>query len=115
MSAKLNRIPIPTDEGFEFVPVGEIVYCQASGNYTQIVLPDRRLLVSRSLKDVAELLSNRTFVRIHHSFLVNLEHLERYVRGSGGSVLVSTGDELPVSKSRKREFLGSVNGEGDVE
>jgi two-component system LytT family response regulator len=111
MSAKLNRVPIPTDEGFDFVPVEEIVYCQASGNYTQIVLPDQRMLVSRSLKDVEELLSNRNFVRIHHSFIVNLDHLERYVRGSGGTVLVSTGDELPVSKSRKPEFLNSVNGE----
>lgn len=105
-----NRVVIPNEEGFEFVPIDDIVYCKASGSYTEVVLPGRRILVTRSLKEMEHLCAGFPFVRIHHSFLIHLNHLVRYYRRDGGEVEMSTGDRLPVSRAKRQAFLDSVNG-----
>ena len=109
MQDRFERIALPTQNGIEFVEVEDIVRCEASGSYTEFFLSDdRRIIVSRSLSNFEHLLPNTHFFRIHHKHLVNLQYIRRYVKGSGGSVILKNGDQLDVSVRRKEKFLQAV-------
>lgn len=104
-SAKV-KITIPTQDGFEVLNTEDILYCKADDNYTEIYLKtDRKKLVSKTLKFFEETLSNAPFVRVHKSFLVNIEEVVQYIKGKGGSVVLSNGQEIMVSASRKADLL----------
>lgn len=101
-----NRIALPTIEGLHIVLTDSILYCTASSNYTLLTLKEsRELLVSRTLKEIEEMLSDQSFLRVHHSCLVNLAEIKKYKRGEGGSLLMSNGVEVDVSRSRKDLLL----------
>ncbi|RFS16113.1 LytTR family DNA-binding domain-containing protein [Emticicia sp. C21] len=103
---KSNKIPLPILNGFQFVPVNNIIYCEADEDYTHIYLNDNtKITVSKSIKDFEDLLANYDFFRIHHSFLVNRDYIKRYTKGEGGTITTEQGTELPVSRRRKSEFL----------
>ncbi len=65
-------------------------------------------MVSKTLKEIEELLPNSIFVRMHHSHVVNLNHVERYQRGAGGVLVLDNGDHVNVSRSKKNDFLNSI-------
>jgi len=103
------KLALPTADGLFFVKVSSIVYCEASSNYTEIVTDDgRKHIVSRTLKEYDELLSEYNFYRIHNSYLVNLNAVKKYIRGEGGSVIMITGQSLDVSKRKKEGFLARI-------
>jgi two-component system, LytTR family, response regulator len=100
------KIAMPSIEGLEMVPVENILYCESSDNYCYIFLKvGKKMLVTRSMKDMEELLEEHAFARVHRSFLVNLNEVERYVRGDGGYVMMSDGKMIDVSRSKKEELL----------
>jgi two-component system LytT family response regulator len=102
----LQKIALPTLDGFELVPLDNILHCEADSNYTHVVLKHaRKILVSRTLKEIEELLDGHAFLRIHHSYLVNLNEIVRYVRGEGGYVIMSDNTSITVSRSRKDALL----------
>ena len=104
-----RRIAIPTGEGLAFIRVDEIIYLEASINYTHIYLEDkRRYLVSRTLKEFEDILPEDTFLRIHHSHIINKNFVERYIRGDGGQVVMQQGITLDVSKRKKADFLQAI-------
>jgi len=101
-----HKIAIPIADGLIFVNVDNIVYCEASSNYTQIFLSDgKKYVVSRTLKEYEELLAEHEFFRIHNSFVINLNAIKKYVRGDGGYVVMNNDVTLDVSKRRKEAFL----------
>ena len=101
-----QKIALPQREGYEFVEVSSILYCQAEGAYTRVFLVDTKfILVSKSLGDIEELLPQDLFQRIHHSTIVNIDFVTHFVRSDGGYVKLKTGEELTVSKSRKEAVL----------
>lgn len=103
------RIGIPTSEGLQFLNIENIVHLEASKNYTFIHLASKQsFLVSRTLKDFEEMLPPETFLRIHHSTIINKNHVEKYIRGDGGQVLMQNGTLLDVSKRKKTEFLLAI-------
>jgi two-component system LytT family response regulator len=88
----LQKIALPTLDGFELVPIEDILHCEADSNYTHVVLKrGKKVLVSRTLKEIEELLDGHAFLRIHHSYLVNLNEIVRYVRGEGGYLIMRRG------------------------
>jgi len=102
----VNRIALPTMEGLEMIPVDSILYCTSSSNYTILSLKgQQKLTISKTLKEIEEMLEDYPFVRIHHSNLVNLDEVKKYIRGEGGSVLMSDGAVVDVSRSRKEMLL----------
>jgi two-component system LytT family response regulator len=102
----MQKIALPSIEGLEMVPVENILYCESSDNYCYIFLKDgKKMLVTRSMKDMEEILEEHSFARVHRSFLVNLNEVERYVRGDGGYVMMSDGKMIDVSRSKKEELL----------
>lgn len=103
---KLQKIALPSLEGFELVQVESILRCESDSNYTYVYLKTgRKLLVSRTLKEIEELLEGHSFLRVHHSHIVNLNEIERYVRGEGGYVIMSDNSSVTVSRSRKETLL----------
>lgn len=100
------KLAIPTSDGLIFIKISEILYCQASDNYTYFFTSDgKKYIVSRTLKEYEELLSDNRFYRIHNSYLVNLNAIKRYIRGDGGQVVLSNDIVLDVSKRKKEGFL----------
>jgi two-component system, LytTR family, response regulator len=102
----IRVIGLPTMEGLEMVEIDSIISCSSEGNYTHFILRDnRKLTASRTLKDVEELLSEFSFVRVHHSFLVNINEIRRYIKGEGGYLVMSDGATIDVSRTRKELLL----------
>jgi two-component system LytT family response regulator len=101
-----QRIALPNKDGYEFVEVNLIIYCQAEGAYTKVYMADKKyVLVSKTLGDIEELLPPAIFQRIHHSTVVNVGYVTHFVRADGGYVKMKTGEELTVSKSKKEVVL----------
>jgi two-component system LytT family response regulator len=105
----ISRIVLPTSDGYEFVHVGDILYCNADSNYTKLFFTNRKpLLISRSLKEMEQVLEGKAFFRIHQSHLVNLSHIANYTRGDGGYVTMSDGSSLNVARAKKEVFLNII-------
>lgn len=102
-----QKIAIPTVEGFELIPADQIVHCKADDNYTHLHLKDKsKITACRSLKEMEEQLQDFSFfIRVHHSYLVNLNEVIRYVRGEGGYLILTDGSTINVSRSRKEMLL----------
>lgn len=101
-----GKITIPTQDGFEVLEMKNILYCKADDNYTQIFLVDgHKKLVSKTLKYFETLLNENGFVRIHKSYLVNVNYIKTYKKGKGGTVVLNNNKELSVAPSRKAMLL----------
>ena len=105
-STQKMKLCIPSLKGFQVIDIQDIIYCEASSNYTNIYFTNRpSICASRPVHEYEELLEDAGFSRIHKSYVVNLEHVKEYLRGEGGSVLLSNGKELEISRRKKEEFL----------
>ena len=105
-SQMVNRIALPTMEGLHIIPADSIISCASSSNYTILTLKDgKKLTVSRTLKEIEEMLEGQPFFRVHHSYLVNLTEVRKYIRGEGGMLIMSDETSVDVSRSRKDQLL----------
>tara|TARA_R110002050_G_scaffold184989_4_gene318857 strand:- start:33331 stop:34065 length:735 start_codon:yes stop_codon:yes gene_type:complete len=101
-----GKITIPQQNGFEVINTADILYCKADDNYTDIYLNNnKKKLVSKTLKYFEDALNNANFVRVHKSYLVNVNEVVKYLKGKGGSVILSNGQEIMVSASKKADLL----------
>lgn len=105
-----HKIALPATDGLVFIAVNQILYCEASSNYTVFHTMDKKqYVVCKTLKEYEELLTTHNFFRIHHSYLVNLDEVKKYVKGEGGHVVLNNNVSLDVSKRKKTEFLNRLN------
>ena len=104
---KITRVAIPTSEGFELIPVEDIIYLEADDNYTFLFLKNKKKIIAcRTLKEVEEQFSDfASFIRVHHSYMVNLNEVTKYVRGEGGYLIMSDNATVNVSRSRKDALM----------
>lgn len=103
---KSKRLVIPCQEGFEVIKTTDIIYCKAEGNYTEFHLQERRRkTASKNLKFFESILDSTTFVRVHKSYIVNLDEIRNYHKGKGGYLIMSEGSEVEVSSNKKEELL----------
>ena len=101
-----TKIALPSLEGFNIIELKEIIRCEADGSYTKFYLTDRREpLVSRNLKEYEDILGEHGFIRVHHSHLINLNHVISYHKGEGGYVTMTDQSQVQVSKRKKPDFL----------
>jgi len=108
-SAGNFKLALPTMDGLIFVKVKNVLYCEASSNYTEITMEDnKKYIVSRTLKEYEDLLGDQDFFRVHHSTLINLNAIKKYVRGDGGYVIMNNDKSLDVSKRKKEAFLSRI-------
>lgn len=105
-----TKIVLPVLDGFEIVRAEEIVCCEANDNFTRFILEsEEKHLICRTLKHYQEILEPMGFLRIHKSYLINLEFVTKYSKGKGGMVTMSSGLNLPVSPNKKNELLSHLN------
>ena len=101
-----SKIALPTNNGLEILNEQDILYLLGDSNYVHLHLKGgKKLLVSKTIKYVEERLHAHYFFRIHHSYLINIHEIIRYNKGDGGSVVMSDGKELCVSKNKKAELI----------
>ncbi|MEQ1675144.1 MAG: LytTR family DNA-binding domain-containing protein [Chitinophagaceae bacterium] len=101
-----DKIPLSTTNGLLFVKIADVMYCESSGNYTHFFLnDDKKIVVSRQLGEYEKLLPENNFTRIHDKYIINLNYIKEYIKGSGGEVVLENGKEIPVATRRKEDFL----------
>lgn len=105
----LNKIAVPTLEGFLFFDTSHIIHLEAQSNYTALYFTDHpKLIASKTLKDFEEMLPGETFFRPHHSHIINLNYIKRYIKGDGGQIEMQNGNFVTVSRRKKDEFLKTI-------
>lgn len=103
------KIGLTTTDGLDFIEIKNIMRCEADGKYTSVFLNnEKKLLVSKNLKEFEDLLIEFNFFRIHHSHLVNLDYIKKYQSGRGGYVIMNDGSTITVSQRKKEEFLSNL-------
>jgi two-component system LytT family response regulator len=108
-SPKEMKLCIPTFKGFAILKLEDIILCEAEKNYTIIHLKDKKnIIVSRPLLEYENILEGTTFLRIHRTFLINLQHVAEYHRGEGGVIIMSNGEEVEISRRKKDIFLTRI-------
>lgn len=106
--AQPQKMVISTLEGLIFIEITDIVHCDSDGSYCKIWLTGgESVMVSKSLKEVEEILYFDFFYRSHYSHLINLNHIKKFVRADG-LVWMSNGRQVPVARSKRQEFIELV-------
>jgi two-component system LytT family response regulator len=107
----VSKIALPTRNGYRFVKVKDIVRCEAENNYTHFYLQtNEKILVTRTLKDYENILQDNFFIRVHQSHLINVDYVEQYIKGDGGTAIMSDGSEVEISRRKKELFLSKMLG-----
>jgi two-component system, LytTR family, response regulator len=102
----INKIALPTMDGLQMISVETIVSCESVSNYTKLYLKDKKtLVVSRTLKEMEEMLEDFAFFRVHHSYIANLNEIQKYFKGDGSYLLMSDGSTVDVARSKKESLL----------
>jgi two-component system LytT family response regulator len=102
----IEKIAIPTLDGFVFICISEIVRCEANGAYTMIYTSRKeKVLASKNIKEYEDILPKNTFFRIHNSHIVNLNRIHKYNKGRGGTVIMEDGSHIEVASRRRSYFL----------
>ncbi|MBI9037106.1 MAG: response regulator transcription factor [Bacteroidales bacterium] len=101
-----EKIALPAFDGIIFVKIKDIIRCESDRNYSVFYLRNKeKILVTRTLKEYDEMLSSLNFYRAHHSHLINLAYVKRYIKGEGGSVIMEDGTEVEVARRRKEGLM----------
>lgn len=104
-----DKIPVPDNDGVELVTFREIIYCKSDGNYTMIRLKNERLVMtSKTLRYFEEMLKGKDFLRVHKSFLINLNCIKKYIKGDGGELIMCNDEKIPVSRNSRSELLSII-------
>jgi len=105
-AVSVKRIALPTMQGLELVEINSIISCSSNSNYTEFYLADKKkILVSRTLKEIEELLEGYAFMRVHNSHIANLNAITKYIKGEGGYLIMTDGSSVDVSRSRKEILM----------
>ena len=105
-STPINKIAMPTMEGLQMIPVDSIISCESDSNYTILLLKNKKkIIVSRTLKEIEELLEEHSFIRVHRCYLANMNEVEKYVKGEGGYLVMSDGSSIDVARNKKELLL----------
>jgi len=104
-----EKISFATLQAVHFVKPEIILYCESDGNYTTLYFIDNtKLVVSKTLKEVEELLHHYHFLRIHNSFLINHRQVGRYIKTDGGFIEMTNGKQLPISRQRRDDVMKAL-------
>jgi two-component system LytT family response regulator len=101
-----QKIAIPSHGGVEFVELKDLVYCEADSNYTKLFLTNgKNYLLSKTLREVQEVLEERNFLRVHRQYLINLDHIKSYHKGDAAYLVMQGDTNIPVAKNQKERLV----------
>ena len=100
-----KKITLNTDGKLVFLSCDQILYAESDGNYTTIFLTDgHKIVLTKKLKEVNEILPQETFFRIHNSYIINLNKIKEFLK-TDGYVVLESNHKIPVSRQKKSDFL----------
>ena len=100
-----KKITFNTDGKLVFLESDEILYAESDGNYTTVYLTDgQKIVLTKKLKEVNELLPGDSFFRIHNSYIINLTKIKEFLK-TDGYVILKPNHKIPVSRQKKSDFL----------
>jgi two-component system LytT family response regulator len=101
-----KKLVLKTTESLNIVDISDILFCQSDNSYTTFYLiDDEKIIVSRSLKEYDELLSEYGFFRPHQSYLVNLNYVKKVEKSDGGFIIMKNKKEIPISIRQKKYLI----------
>ena len=101
-----DKIALPYQNGVTFAEIKNVIYCESDNNYTRIHTVDgSKYMVAKTLGDIQEVLEERNFLRVHRQYLINLNHIKKYVRGEGNYVILSNNQSIPVARNQKEKLI----------
>lgn len=101
----ITKIAIPGQSGVTFINLNDIVYAEASNNYSKIIVTDgRNFLISKTLKDVQEVLEEEHFLRVHRQYIINLNHVKQLNRNEG-LLTMDNGEAIPIARAQKERLI----------
>ncbi|MBL7885839.1 MAG: response regulator transcription factor [Flavobacterium sp.] len=101
-----QKVALPVGNMLEFFDVDEIIRVESDSNYSHIFLANqKKITLSKTLKDVEENIKGEPFFRVHQSHLINTNHVEKAVKGENAYVVMKDGTTITVSRNRKEEFF----------
>lgn len=103
-----DKIGISSIDSIQFIDLTDIVYLKADGKYTEVYTSNGVLVSSKNLKVFELLILDKSFLRVHHSFFLNLTHIDRFKKDDN-MLILKNGTEIPVAKSRKDELMSRLN------
>lgn len=104
-------ISLSTSEGLEFIPIASVLHLEANGAYTVFYLKEnRKIMVSKNLKEYESILADHGFFRVHNSHLINLKEVKRYLKSDGGYVVMNDDSSISISPRKKEELLQLLSG-----
>lgn len=103
-----QQIILPTLHGFDVIKTSSITKLQAKGNFTDVHLTDGSCkMICKFLKHFDDLLE-APFMRIHRSFIINLNYVKSYSKSAGGYIVLQDGTEVEVSATYKDQLLKTL-------
>ncbi|GAB2982084.1 LytTR family DNA-binding domain-containing protein [Mucilaginibacter puniceus] len=106
-----TKIALQQQKEIRYVALTDIVRCEADNTYTFFYLQTgERILVSRGLKEYADMLPTNSFLRIHQSHLVNINFVKSWLKEDGGVLLLTNGDKVPVSRPNREKVRSVLEG-----
>jgi len=103
-----KKITFNTDGKLLFLESDEILYAESDGNYSTIFLSDgQKIVLTKKLKEVNDLLPEDSFFRIHNSYIINLHKIKEFLK-TDGYVVLSSNHKIPVSRQKKSDFLDMI-------
>ncbi len=101
-----TKIAIPGQQGgISFIDLNDIIYSEASNNYSKLILTNgNRFIISKTLKDVQEVLEEEHFLRVHRQYIINLNHVKQFNRNEG-VITMDNGDHLPIARNQKERLI----------
>lgn len=110
-----KRIVLKTQENIYIIYLRDVIRCQSEKNYTYFYFSNReRIIVSKTLKEFEDILSEFNFMRVHRSHLINLKYIDRFEKIEGGMVIMTDGSKVEVSHRKKEALLNYILGLGNV-
>lgn len=101
-----SKISIPISDGYEFIEINDIIYCKSDSNYTSFYLINGgKIMVSKTMKEAEQVLEKFMFIRVHQSYIINPNCMQRFTRADGGYVIMKDGMEIPISKAKKNLII----------
>lgn len=106
---EIGKIAIHTSDGIEYFDPDDIIHADADGSYSKIFTKNKTIMVAKYLKEIKEILIDKRFYRAHNSFIINLNHVQKY-SSKENMVIMTDGNRIMLSKMNKIEFLERMSG-----
>lgn len=107
---ELKRIALPTSEGLELYDLADVIYVEADRSYCKFfMVNNKKIVVSKAMKEFEEILTSANFIRVHKSSMVNLSHVTKYIRGKGGALVMSDGSLVNIAVRKKELVMKYLN------